>query len=185
MTLTSRRRRAALAVASLPLLLSLPASADVSCGGHRAETCALCPWDGDRWAGRGWCNGECHWANGECVSESVACGNGANAVKCADCPAGESGCGNTDCAWHTRTGLCRDAFSDKVRTASVHLLYDAPVSRPAWWFQRVVPLASAPATYFSTNGHSFGYGWVWNFLTLFSINPESITKMCFFFLFRT
>lgn len=39
-----------------------------------------------------------------------------------------------------------------------YLFYPAPISQPAWWFQRVVPLASAPVTYFSTNGHSFGYG---------------------------
>jgi len=54
--------------------------------------------------------------------------------------------------------LCRDAFSDDVRTASVHLNYPAPISKPAWWFQRVVPLATAPATYFATSVHDFGYG---------------------------
>ena len=110
--------------------------------------------------GSSWCNGVCDWIGGQCVGNSVSCGNGSTAQSCDECPSGKSGCGNTDCAWHTNTNLCRDAFSDDVRTASVHLNYPSPspISKPAWWFQRVIPLASAPATYFATNGHSFGYG---------------------------
>jgi hypothetical protein len=63
-----------------------------------------------------------------------------------------------DCVWIEATGLCRDVFSDNVRTASVHLNYDAPISKPAWWFQRVIPTATEDVTYFSSNGHRFGYG---------------------------
>jgi len=60
----------------------------------------------------------------------------------------------------TSTNLCRDKFSDDVRTASVHLSYNKPseISQPAWWFQRVVPKSVSDVTYFSSNGHAFGYG---------------------------
>jgi len=57
-----------------------------------------------------------------------------------------------------RTGLCRDALSDDVRTASVHLWFSSPVAEPAWWFQRLSVRASSDASYFATNGNSFGYG---------------------------
>ena len=52
-------------------------SADVLCGGHRAETCALCPFsDGTingAFYGAGWCNGDCSWdaANNNCVTPST------------------------------------------------------------------------------------------------------------------
>ena len=51
--------------------------ADVLCGGHRAETCALCPFsDGTingAFYGAGWCNGDCSWdaANNNCVTPST------------------------------------------------------------------------------------------------------------------
>jgi hypothetical protein len=55
--------------------------------------------------------------------------------------------------------LCRKAFSDEVLTAKVNLFYSATsISEPAWWFQRVIPTASAPASYFASNGHQYGYG---------------------------
>ena len=34
----------------------------------------------------------------------------------------------------------------------------AAVSQPAWWFQRVEPVASSSASYFASNGHAYGYG---------------------------
>merc|ERR1712157_294283 len=37
--------------------------ATVSCGGHRAGTCAECP----QGHGAVWCNGECTWSNKQCV----------------------------------------------------------------------------------------------------------------------
>jgi hypothetical protein len=42
----------------------------------------------------------------------------------------------------------------------VHLFYNKPseISQPAWWFQRVVPKSISDVTYFSSNGHAFGYG---------------------------
>ena len=34
----------------------------VGCGGHRADSCALCPFDAQgNFYGAGWCNGQCHW----------------------------------------------------------------------------------------------------------------------------
>jgi len=146
-------------VLCLSVLFQHLVSADVSCGGHSAETCAKCPYnESGNYMGKGWCNGECHWGNNECLDPVVSCGGDTKARSCDKCPSGESGCGTTDCAWHTWTDLCRDAFSDNVRTASVHLNQISPLARPAWWFQRVVPVSSASVTYFSTNGHSFGYG---------------------------
>ena len=37
-------------------------SSGVSCGSHRANSCALCPFDGKgKYYGAGWCNGRCQW----------------------------------------------------------------------------------------------------------------------------
>jgi len=47
----------------LILLLIEAVSASVSCGGHNADSCRLCPND----HGEDWCHGECHWVNGDCV----------------------------------------------------------------------------------------------------------------------
>mmetsp|Transcript_26429 Transcript_26429/g.30436 ORF Transcript_26429/g.30436 Transcript_26429/m.30436 type:complete len:264 (-) Transcript_26429:352-1143(-) len=141
-------------------LCSTTCEATVSCGGHSAATCAECPMGN----GAAWCNGDCAWdfAIGQCTGQSVQRGNGSTANKCAECPSETTGCSSTDCSWHPHTNLCRDAFSDEIRTASVHLNYDKPsvtvLAEPAWWFQRVIPTASADATYFATNGHRFGYG---------------------------
>ena len=33
----------------------------VSCGGHWATCCAMCPYNGNANMGAGWCNGECEW----------------------------------------------------------------------------------------------------------------------------
>lgn len=126
---------------------------NVSCGGHYASNCANCP----QGNGAAWCNGDCTWKNNQCVKKpKKECGNGKSADKCAQCPSGS--CASADCTWHPNTSLCRDSFSNDVRTASVHLVYSPPVSDAAWWFQRVKPTASADATYFSSNGHRFGYG---------------------------
>uniref|UniRef100_A0A7S1FM33 DUF3472 domain-containing protein n=1 Tax=Corethron hystrix TaxID=216773 RepID=A0A7S1FM33_9STRA len=142
--------------------LSFASADDVSCGGHRAPSCEECPYDSSgTYKGSAWCNGQCEWnsSSNKCVAKpGKKCGGVSTAKICADCPSGAAGCGDTDCSWHPFTSLCRDSFSDDVRTASVHLVYDKPISKPAWWFQRVVPTASAPSTYFSTNGHRFGYG---------------------------
>jgi len=128
------------------LLCSRNCRASVLCGGHYADTCAECP----QGNGAGWCNGECSWdyTTGQCKGGQCVIQDSSDS------------CLSPDCAWHPHTNLCRDPFSDKIRTASVHLNYGRPsaVSNPAWWFQRVIPIASADATYFSTNGHRFGYG---------------------------
>merc|ERR1711982_39523 len=95
------------------------------------------------------CNGDCTWKNNQCVKKpKKECGNGKSADKCAQCPSGS--CASADCTWHPNTSLCRDSFSNDVRTASVHLVYSPPVSDAAWWFQRVKPTASADATYGNT-----------------------------------
>mmetsp|Transcript_23490 Transcript_23490/g.35667 ORF Transcript_23490/g.35667 Transcript_23490/m.35667 type:complete len:500 (-) Transcript_23490:113-1612(-) len=134
---------------------------NVSCGGHFASTCAECP----QGNGAAWCNGDCTWIDNQCTEYVKKCGGGITRSRCADCPSGESGCADSNapfdpdgCAWHQSTNLCRDAFSDEVRTASVHLNYQSPINQPAWLFQRVIPTASEDATYFASNGHRFGYG---------------------------
>ena len=39
----------------------------VSCGKHSARYCSQCPYNGDTWMGRGWCNGDCAWIDEKCV----------------------------------------------------------------------------------------------------------------------
>ena len=117
------------------------ALAEVVCGGHSAASCDLCP----QGNGAAWCNGECTWLDNECTSgcygdEQASCGSG--------------------CDWIDATGSCRDALSDSVRTASVHLNYAPPVSQAAFWWQRVEPRDVASATYFASNGFQYGYGGV-------------------------
>jgi len=137
------------------------ATASVSCGDHSAPTCQDCPVVNDFDYGQAYCNGECTWdltAN-ECVPHTRSCGtNGVVATLCSMCPEGI--CDSEYCTFHARTELCRDAFSDEVRTASVHLRYQVPpsVTKPAWYFQKVVPTALEDATYVMTNGFQYGYG---------------------------
>jgi len=127
----------------------------VSCGGHFANKCSECP----QGNGSAWCNGDCVWENNKCTSKpKKSCGNGKFVNKCSECPSNPGSCSSDDCAWHPHTSLCRDAFSNNVRTASVHLNYSPPINNAAWWFQRVIPTGLSEATYLSSNGHSFGYG---------------------------
>lgn len=135
-------------------------SAEVLCGGHYAATCQDCPKGSNgEWFGAVWCNGECVWdgSSNQCLPDNKDCGDGFRATSCSECSQ-SSPCSSADCTWHTQTSLCRDAFSDDIRTASVHLVYNPPISQPAWWFQKVVPVATEDATYFSTSQHSYGYG---------------------------
>ena len=49
--------------------LKKKAVSNVSCGGHTASTCALCP----QGHGDSWCNGDCKWSSdGKCVLDSSA-----------------------------------------------------------------------------------------------------------------
>jgi len=140
---------------------------EVSCGNLNAFGCARCPiFDGVN-RGASYCNGDCAWVDGQCnikIATEVDCGtNGGTAATCDQCPSDSYSCTSDDCTWHTKTSLCRDVFSDEVRTATVHLNYDAPtaggsIANPAWWFNRVIPTSLADQTYFATNVHSFGYG---------------------------
>ena len=103
-------------------------------------------------------------SDGECVLTAVDCGNGIRASLCAECGGAgtdKASCGG-QCAWMSRSGVCRDAFSNKVRTSSVHLNYEMPrvAPKPLWWFQRVVVRDSADVSYFASSVHAFGYGGV-------------------------
>jgi len=136
-------------------------AANVTCGGHFAPACQDCPIVNGVDYGSGYCNGECNWESttDECVPLTKSCGtDGLFATVCSSCPVGS--CDSDDCTFHTRTQLCRDAFSDEVRTASTHLMYQVPssVTQPAWYFQKVVPTALEDATYVMTNGFQYGYG---------------------------
>ena len=112
------------------------ALAEVVCGGHSAASCDLCP----QGNGAAWCNGECTWLDNECTS---------------GCYGDEqASCSGDSCEWIDATGSCRDALSDSVRTASVHLNYDPPVAQAAFWWQRVEPRDAAEATYFARTASS-------------------------------
>ena len=95
---------------------------DVSCGAHFASTCSECP----QGNGAAWCNGDCVWENDECVEKPPkTCADGSFADSCSECPS-EQACNGDDCAWQP-TNVCRDKFSNNVRTASVHLRYSPPI----------------------------------------------------------
>jgi hypothetical protein len=79
--------------------------AQVSCGGHFAESCPDCP----QGNGASWCNGDCKWLSGQCIDGNFnslvgdgfcndgtnnpgclfdggdCCGTNVNTVYCADC----------------------------------------------------------------------------------------------------
>ena len=66
----------------------------MSCGKHKASTCADCP----QGKGAARCNGDCQWVNGQCQS-SVSCGRH-RASTCTDCPQGKGAAWcNGDCRW--------------------------------------------------------------------------------------
>ena len=44
----------------------------VSCGQHKADSCAACA----QGHGKSWCNGDCQWCNGICQSKNEICDNG-------------------------------------------------------------------------------------------------------------
>ena len=134
----------------------------VSCGNHKARICAECP----QGNGESWCNGECKWqpSSSTCIDATArTCANGKVSIAgCDSCPYGAEECSddNGDCTWISRSATCRDTFSNEIRTASVQLNYDTPISveRPAWFFQRVSPVSISNVTYFASNGHGYGYG---------------------------
>eukprot|EP00418_Pyrodinium_bahamense_P023430 CAMPEP_0179148548 /NCGR_PEP_ID=MMETSP0796-20121207/71896_1 /TAXON_ID=73915 /ORGANISM="Pyrodinium bahamense, Strain pbaha01" /LENGTH=181 /DNA_ID=CAMNT_0020849281 /DNA_START=64 /DNA_END=606 /DNA_ORIENTATION=+ len=92
----------------LALLGGVVASAKVSCGSHRAASCADCP----QGHGATWCNGDCVFSANQCTpkdesrgaslptkEKAVSCG-GHEASSCNACPRGygASWC-NGDCMW--------------------------------------------------------------------------------------
>jgi hypothetical protein len=101
------------------------------------------------------------WKNSACVDNAVDCGASgpADAAICDDCGNTASVCAG-DCSFNDVDNTCRPIFSNDVRTASVHLTYTVPgaVAEPAWWFQKITPVASSSATYFCGVGNSYGYG---------------------------
>ena len=100
-------------------------------------------------------------SSASCVPKAVDCGSGgpSDASICDDCGTTADVCGG-ECSFNTIDNTCRPAFSNAVRTASVHLNYKVPeaVTEPAWWFQRIEPVAASSATYFCGVGNSYGYG---------------------------
>ena len=56
-----------LLLAVLSVLAGCISSKDVSCGRHRAGTCAACP----QGNGAAWCNGDCTWVDGACTNKYV------------------------------------------------------------------------------------------------------------------
>jgi len=74
----------------------------VTCGSHKAVTCALCTGD----HGASWCNGDCAWLDGQCKAALKSCG-GHSAPTCGECGQNPSYC-NGDCVW--TNGQCRDVL---------------------------------------------------------------------------
>lgn len=132
-------------------------SGGVNCG-HWAPSCDRCPFDGEKNMGEHWCNGDCIWSNNKCVLNMFTCGDGTQVRECDKCS--KSGCEGGDCSWMPRTSLCRHRLSDDVRTASVYINPAIPdaVSKPSWFFNKVVVRDSTDATYFATIGQKYGYG---------------------------
>jgi len=124
------------------------AKSPVSCGGHYADSCELCP----QGNGAAWCNGDCMWEDSACIDKPPA-------RDCSACK--NSSCCNDVCSWNSKTSLCRDELTNDVRTASVHLNWaERPkgASNPSWWFNQVTVRDSSDVSYFATMGNSFGYG---------------------------
>merc|ERR1712142_1215031 len=48
-------------------LIQTEAATDVSCGNHRARSCAECT----QGHGRSWCNGDCLWMNNQCMQSNI------------------------------------------------------------------------------------------------------------------
>ena len=44
----------------------------MSCGGHSANNCNECPYNGAILVGKSWCNGDCHWIDEECIPKTVS-----------------------------------------------------------------------------------------------------------------
>merc|ERR1712066_685377 len=75
---------------------------DVSCGGHKAQSCAACP----QGYGASWCNGDCVWKNEQCepwVLEGPGCEDTTNCFDAALDPKGAKydGCANTTVSGRT------------------------------------------------------------------------------------
>ena len=60
----------------------------------------------------------------------------------------------------TTTNVCRDALSEGIRTASVHLIYPTGTSESGWWFQRLVVTNTSSVSFFASSAHAVGYGGV-------------------------
>ena len=104
----------------------------VNCGGHRANSCSECPFDGDTHKGKNWCNGDCYWNDGKsvnrgkaeenkkqpgCLLKKINCGGHRAKNYCSECPfyknkyKGKNYC-NGDCQWN-------DIFEVKRETAEI------------------------------------------------------------------
>lgn len=143
-------RASALVALTVVACFIIDVHASVSCGGHYAPTCADCPGG----FGASYCNGVCRWddATSQCVQFVGVC----------DPYTSSQDCGPPLCEWMTPMNVCRDALTDGIRSASVHLVQSFPstVQAPSWWFQRFIVTQSSSAAYFSSNGHAYGYGGV-------------------------
>ena len=136
---------AAMVVVMLTASVGREVTAEVVCGGHNAATCADCP----QGNGAAWCNGECRWD-----TSTSQCREGCSVITSTTL------CVAPRCEWMNPTGVCRDALTEGVRTASVHLTYPTVKGKPRWWFQRVVVTNTSSVSFFASNGNAVGYGGV-------------------------
>ena len=132
-------------VAILVAMVTASAAAEVVCGGHKAPTCADCP----QGNGAAWCNGECRWD-----SSTSQCQEGCSSIS------SKTQCIAPRCEWMTASGVCRDALTEGVRSASVHFVYPKVKGEPRWWFQRVVVTNTTSVSFFASSANAVGYGGV-------------------------
>ena len=143
---------------------------DVSCGGHSRPTCSECPIadDGVTDHGETWCNGDCVW---DTITEICTvppekwCNmeGSVTASTCDECPVID--CESRDCELMPAFTMgasqtnCRYVLDNDSRSASLHLNYIIPdsISHPAWMFNKLDILEASSSSFYSLNGHRFGY----------------------------
>ena len=132
------------------------ASASVSCGGHSALTCDLCP----QGNGAAWCNGDCLWnvADSSCQERSAE--PPPTLEGCCNCVDAVTGSISKNCS------VCIDTTwptTNTKRAPSVHVQWEAPTDLTAskdgelsLMYVPVDVLEDAGNTYFMIAGFSQG-----------------------------
>lgn len=156
------------------------------CGNHCRPNCNSCNWQGKEEGGQfffdtivgkdNWCGGQqsdCEWfqpdgTEGECVErEPITCKSGSTnvAYRCDKCCSDNEACGSHMCGSDVcvfQNSKCIFKLTEDTRTATVNLKeykdeQENIVENVSWYFQKLRPLAVAPATYYALQIPNFGY----------------------------